>query len=87
MTKVKFEIPSGFPPGERGNDKVVLKVYDILGKEIAILINEQLQPGRYEVTFDGSNLPSGVYFYQLRAGDIEGSGQLYSETRRMLLIK
>ena len=87
-TRIKFSIPNGFPigtlpinTGQVGNDKVVvLKVYDILGKEIATLVNESLKPGSYEVTFDGSNLPSGIYFYQLRAGD-------FVETKKLILLK
>jgi hypothetical protein len=59
---------------------VTLKVYDITGKEIAIVVNEQLKPGTYEVTFDASNLPSGIYFYQLQAGE-------FSQTKKMLMIK
>jgi len=80
-TRIKFDIPKfGFPTGAFGNDNVVLKIFDILGKEISTLVNEPPQPGTYEVTFDGSNLPSGVYFYKLRAGD-------YTETKKMLMIK
>ncbi|HEY5124236.1 MAG TPA: YCF48-related protein [Ignavibacteria bacterium] len=76
-TKIRFE----FPLSKGGLKGVVsLKVYDILGKEIQTLVNEQLQPGTYEVTFDCSNLPSGVYFYQLKAGE-------YTETKKMLMIK
>jgi hypothetical protein len=64
---------------------IVLKVYDILGKEIATLVNEKLQPGEYEVPFSinqfsGYQLPSGIYFYTLHAGD-------YKETKKMLYIK
>ena len=60
--------------------RVTLKVYDILGREIATLVNDQKQPGSYRVTFDGSSLASGVYFYQLRAGnDVE--------TRKLVLLK
>jgi len=57
-----------------------LKIYDILGKEIATLVNEKLQPGTYETSFDGSNLTSGVYFYKLTIAD-------FTETKQMLLIK
>ena len=57
-----------------------MKVYDILGKEVAILVNEKLSPGKYKVEFDGSNLTSGVYFYRLSAGE-------YSDTKKMMLVK
>ena len=59
---------------------VVLKVYDVLGNEIAILVNEEKPVGGYEVKFDGAGLPSGIYFYQLQAGN-------FVETRKMLLLK
>lgn len=72
ITKIKFNIKvHGF---------TTLKIFDILGKEIATLVNEKLRPSEYEVTFDGSNITSGVYFYKIKAGN-------YSETRKMLLIK
>ncbi len=77
VTKIKFDITSNV---KRQMSDVKLIIYDILGKEIQTLINEQLQPGTYEVTFDGSNLPSGVYFYKLTARN-------YEETKKMLLIK
>lgn len=86
-TTIKFGIPnSGSPTKAFGDDKVVLKVYDILGKEIATLVNERLKAGEYEVKFDarlhgqGTNLPSGVYYYKLESGN-------YVETKKMLLIK
>jgi hypothetical protein len=63
-----------------GSGMVTLKIYDITGKEIQTLVNESLKPGSYEVTFDGSQLPSGVYFYRLIT---EG----FSETKKMLMIK
>jgi hypothetical protein len=64
-TKIKFDVAQHTPyPLSRG-EKTVLEVYDILGKEVATLVNEALQPGTYEITFDGSNLASGIYFYQL----------------------
>ncbi len=78
-TKIKFEIGYTSSSSPR-YENVSLKVFDILGKEVATLVNEQFQPGTYEVTFDGSNIQSGVYFYQLRAGE-------YSETRKFVLLK
>ena len=77
VTKIKFELPS---EGKSQKAKVKLVIYNLLGKEIETLVNEQLQPGTYEVTFDGVNLPSGVYFYQLKTGN-------YSETKKLILMK
>ena len=62
------------------NSLVTLKVYDVLGKEVATLVNGQLSAGSYQTTFDASHLSSGVYLYQLRAGD-------YVQTRKMALMK
>jgi len=58
----------------------MLKVYDVLGNEIATLVNEEKSAGEYEVEFNASTLPSGVYFYQLRAGS-------FVQTKKMLLVK
>jgi len=60
--------------------KVSLKVYDILGNEIAGLVNEEKPAGSYTIKFDGSNLASGVYFYTLRAGS-------FVQSRKMILLK
>jgi hypothetical protein len=59
---------------------VDLKVYDILGRELMVLVNERKGPGRYETQWDASGLPSGVYLYQIVAGD-------YRSTRKMVLMK
>ncbi len=59
---------------------VTLIVFDLLGREIATLVNEENPAGTYEVFFDGKHLPSGIYFYQLRAGD-------YRETKKMVMLK
>ena len=59
---------------------VSLKIYDLLGKEVTTLVNEKLSPGTYKYEFDGSGLPSGVYFYRLTAGE-------FMETKRMMLVK
>jgi hypothetical protein len=58
----------------------VLKVYDALGREVSTLFNGPLNPGSYEIEWDASNYPSGVYFYRM-----ETDG--FSETKRMVLIK
>ncbi len=59
---------------------VSLKVYDVLGREVATLVNEVEGPGSYEVRFDGSHLPSGVYFYELRTG-------AFTSVRKFVLMK
>ena len=59
---------------------VTIKVYDILGREISTLINSEKLPGNYEIKFDGINLSSGIYFYQMRAGD-------FVEVRKFVLMK
>lgn len=66
---------------------VKLIVFDMLGREVATLINEKLQPGTYEVTFDAGDLPSGVYFYKLTVADPMVTGQVFTDTKRMVLIK
>ncbi len=71
-TKIRFNISS---PAE-----VKLQVFDILGKEVKMLVNESFQPGVYETDFDASTLPSGVYFYRLTAGT-------FSESKKMVLLK
>jgi len=76
-TKIKYSIPSNM---KRERLIVILKVYDILGDEVAALVNEEKQAGEYEVTLDASSLTSGVYFYRLQAGDL-------IESKKMILLK
>jgi photosystem II stability/assembly factor-like uncharacterized protein len=78
-TKIKFGIPS-VESHPDASLPVTLKVYDVLGNEVVTLVNEEKQPGTYEIQFDGMNLPSGIYFYQLRAGT-------FVESKKMILIK
>jgi hypothetical protein len=59
---------------------VKLLVYDILGREIAILVNEQLKPGTYEISWDASQYASGIYFYKLMTDE-------FTEAKKMVLIK
>ena len=80
VTKIKFDITQHTPyPLSRG-ETVNLKVFDITGKEVTTLVNEQLQPGIYEVTFDGSAFASGIYFYQLRTNN-------FTATKKLILLK
>jgi DNA recombination-dependent growth factor C len=74
-TKIKFRISSA-----SGGEFVKLKVYDVLGNEIATLVNESKTVGTYEILWNAENLPSGVYLYKLTAGNLV-------ETKKMLLLK
>jgi len=76
-TKIRFNIPP--LEGDRGRI-TSLVIYDMLGREISTLVNEQLTPGNYEVTWDASKHSSGVYYYKL-------STESFTETRKMILIK
>ena len=78
VTRIKFDIP---PVGDRDAYHLLLKIYDILGRVAATLVNCLLKPGTYEIDFDGSKLTSGIYFYQLSA-----NGQII-DTRKMVIIK
>jgi len=74
-TKIRFSIPAGI-----ANTPVKLTVYDILGSEVATLVNSNLNPGNYEINWDAANYSSGVYFYKLTSGE-------YSKTNKMTLVK
>jgi photosystem II stability/assembly factor-like uncharacterized protein len=71
-TKVKFDLPK--------NDFVSLKIYNMQGQEVGVLVQENLSAGRYELEFNGANLTSGVYFYRLETSS-------FTDTRKMILIK
>jgi len=77
-TKIKFDIP--FREKKKLNFGVVLKIYDITGKEVVTLLNNELSPGTYELNFDANNFPSGIYFYRLFSDD-------FVEVKKMILIK
>lgn len=84
-TKIKFTISSVIVSGAKQSQLVTLKVYDVLGNEIATLVNGEFPAGEYEVTFDVGtsrdlSLTSGIYFYQLRAGDL-------IQTKKMVYLK
>jgi len=81
VTKIKFDL-SPSPLYERGDKGgfVNLIIFDLLGRGVATIVNEPLAPGTYEVEFDGSNLPSGVYFYRVTARNL-------TDTKKMVLIK
>ena len=71
-TKIKYSIPQ--------SSNVIIKVFDVLGNEIETIVNEEKSAGEYEVEFNAVNLPSGIYFYKLHAGN-------FVETKKMILLK
>jgi hypothetical protein len=83
-TKISWQVPVG--------SWQTLLIYDVLGNEVATLVDEYKSAGKYEVEFNSSSgirdLASGIYFYQLRAVDPStSSGQVYVETKKMILLK
>ena len=76
-TKIQFSIPPS--KGVRGMN-VKLIIYGVLGIEVATLVNQQLKPGTYEVQWDGSNYPSGVYFYKLESDN-------FVQSKKLILLK
>lgn len=82
-TIIKYQIPNiknKMNSSLQSSSTVLLEVYDILGKEIAILVNKNQPPGNYKIQFNGEHLSSGIYFYKLSVGN-------YSKTKKMLFIK
>ena len=71
-TKIKYSVPQ--------SSKVIIKVFDVLGNEIETLVNEEKPAGTYELTWNAANLPSGVYFYQIKAGE-------FTTVKKMILLK
>lgn len=72
LTVISFQVPK--------SDFITLKIFNILGNEVTTLINENVQAGSYEVNWDASNHPSGIYFYAIQTGN-------FTETRKMILLK
>ena len=93
-TTIKYQIPE-----QVRNDKfsvtmsgveesfVTLKVYDVLGREVATLVNQKQKTGYYKVEWNAINQPSGVYFYQLTAGASTGSATDFVEIKKMILLR
>jgi photosystem II stability/assembly factor-like uncharacterized protein len=82
VTKIKYSVPSSLSSQERTGVRsfVTLKIYDILGKEVTVLVNKEQEAGEYEVEWNASNIPSGVYFYTLRAGG-------FTTTKKLILLR
>ena len=71
-TTIEYTIPKA--------DRVILKIYDILGREVTTLVNGEQLKGKYSIAFNANKLASGVYFYRLRAGN-------FVETKKLILMK
>jgi hypothetical protein len=78
-TNIRFTIPAS-SAGRQGSRVVSLKVFDILAREVATLVNETLKPGSYTVEWNASGVPSGVYFYRMEAG-------AFTQARRLVVLK
>jgi enterochelin esterase-like enzyme len=86
-TQIRYSIPESREYGG-GSKETKLVVYDLLGREVAVLVNEKKLPGRYEVEFDARGLASGAYFYRLEVHAMDGSPNgNFSPTRRLGLVK
>ncbi len=66
---------------------MTIKVYDVLGNEIVTLVNEEKPIGSYDVEFDATALPSGIYFYQLQAVPTGRQAGSFVETKKMVLLR
>jgi len=75
-TRIKFALPPDLQQGS----VVSVSIFDLLGREIQVLVNERLEPGYYEVKWDASEHPSGIYFCRITAGD-------YSAANKMVLVR
>ena len=81
-TTIRYSIPSVETrrSATAGSPQVTLKIYDILGREVATLVNQKQKPGNYDVLFNASHIASGTYFYRLVSGD-------FSKTKKFILLK
>ena len=71
-TNIQYDLPK--------DNFVTIKIYDLLGKEVLILVNEEKTAGSYIISFNASNLSSGIYYYKIKAGSFE-------QVRKMILLK
>jgi hypothetical protein len=85
-TKIKYTIP--FVETHRDVSlQTALIIYDVLGNEVAVLVNEEKPAGNYEVEFNANGLTSGIYFYQLRVYPAEGGADGFVQTKKMVLLR
>ena len=84
ITKIKFNLTSDV---KRQSSKVKIIIYNVLGREIQNLVNENLSPGSYEVEFNSGDLSSGIYFYKLWVSTRSGEAEKFSDVKRMIVLK
>lgn len=92
-----FELAQNYPNPFNPSTKIswqsplsswqTLKVYNVLGTEVATLVNEEKEAGHHSIDFNASELPSGVYFYRIQSSPSTSSGQVFIDTKKMLLLK
>ncbi|UCG55151.1 MAG: T9SS type A sorting domain-containing protein, partial [Dehalococcoidia bacterium] len=78
-TTIEFDLPK--------TSQVTLKIYNILGEEVATLVSDRLTAGSYSYEWNASNLSSGVYLYRLSVGSLTGEAGDFVETRKMVLMR
>ncbi|RKY98987.1 MAG: hypothetical protein DRQ13_02990, partial [Ignavibacteriae bacterium] len=83
-TTISFIIPQGV---RQETQDVTLVVYDVLGNEIATLVNEEKLAGEYEVNFDATEFTSGVYFYRIEAKTLNGEGSEFKSNSYFVAVK
>ena len=80
VSTIRYELPVA--------SRVILKIYDVLGREVETLVDNGAQEaGTHEAAFDGSNYASGVYFYRLEAASAADAGNSFTQLKKMLLVK
>ncbi len=79
VSTIKYDLPK--------QSLVTIKIFDIIGREVATLVNETKEPGYYSVSFDGTNYSSGVYFYRIDARQVGSLSGIFSSVKKMVLLK
>jgi hypothetical protein len=80
ITTIQYQIPASPKSSPKERTSVTLRIYDILGSEVATLVNEEKEAGYYEVNWNASNLASGVYIYRLQTGS-------FVSVKKMMLLR
>lgn len=79
VTVIRYSVPE--------QAKIIIRVYDITGKQVIELVNDIKDKGNFEAAFNSTNLASGIYYYQCTAYDINGNSEIFTETKKMILLK